>query len=364
MSILFEKTTINGMVLQNRFVRSATWEGMAGSDGLVTAPLQALMADLAGGGVGLIITGHAYVAKIGQALPGQLAVDRDDCIPGLASMADAVHHAGGRIVLQLAHAGQRATRRLTGAVPLGPSAVDGDGNERCRAMTVSEIGKTCDAFADAAERAQEAGFDGVQIHAAHGYLLSEFLSAVFNRREDAYGRDREGRIRMVHEVYQSIRRRVGDGYPVLIKVNASDFVAGGVTVDDTIALSSLLHEEGIDAVEMSGGTHLSGANIPSRVGEETAETEAYYRNEAKRLKNDVPGLPLILVGGIRSFDIADGLVRSGVTDYIALSRPLIREPDLVKRWRDGDRERARCISDSLCRKRALSGAIACVHLAE
>ena len=364
MSILFEKTTINGMVLQNRFVRSATWEGMADIDGYVTAPLQTLMADLADCGVGLIITGHAYVAKVGQALPGQLAVDRDDCIPGLVSMVDAVHHAGGTIVLQLAHAGQRASRQLTGEIPMGPSAVDGDGHERCRAMAVSDIGKTCDAFADAAERAQEAGFDGVQIHAAHGYLLSEFLSAAFNRREDAYGRDREGRIRMVHEVYQSVRRRVGDSYPVLIKVNASDFVDGGVNIDDTIALASLLYTDGIDAVELSGGTHLSGASIPSRVGEETAETEAYYRNEAKRFKNDLPGLMVILVGGIRSFDIAEELVRDGVTDYIALSRPLIREPDLVKRWRDGDRKRARCISDALCRKRALYGAIACVHLAE
>jgi len=363
MSILFEKTIINGMILQNRFVRSATWEGMAGGDGFVTDPLRTLMADLASGGVGLIITGHAYVAKVGQATPGQLAVDRDECIPGLASMADAVHHAGGRIVLQLAHAGQRASRKLTGELPMGPSAVDGDKDELCRAMTVDDIEKTCEAFSDAARRAREAGFDGVQIHAAHGYLLSEFLSAPFNRREDAYGYDRGGRMRMVREVYRSVRDSVGEAYPVLIKVNASDFVEGGVTIDDTIALSSLLYEDGIDAVELSGGTHRSGANIPSRVGQETAEREAYYRSEAKRFKETLP-VPLILVGGIRSFDIAEGLVRDGVTDYIALSRPLVREPDLVNRWKAGNRERARCISDSLCLKKALSGAIVCVHLDE
>src|SRR4030042_5719171 len=170
MANLFETTTINAMTLKNRFVRSATWEGLAGEGGSVTPRLIDLAVSLAKGGISLIITGHAYISKEGQAGPWQLGVYSDRLIGELTAMVDAVHEAGGKIFLQPAHAGCRATFGLTGIEPLGPSAMEVEKETLCRAMTQGEILEIGEGFARAAARAEKAGFDGVQIHAAHGYL--------------------------------------------------------------------------------------------------------------------------------------------------------------------------------------------------
>ncbi|PQP34246.1 NADH:flavin oxidoreductase, partial [Desulfobacteraceae bacterium SEEP-SAG9] len=194
MSKLFESTEINGMVLKNRFVRSATWEGMAAEDGSCTPKLLEMMRKLAEGKVGLIITSHAYVQKRGQAGPWQLAIYTDEYIPGLREMTDRVHAKGGKIVIQLAHAGFFANPKLIGETPTGPSAVTGFTKTPRLEMTDQNIQDIVKAFGLAAERAQKAGFDGVQIHAAHGYLLSQFLSPAFNKREDRYGGNIENRV--------------------------------------------------------------------------------------------------------------------------------------------------------------------------
>ena len=195
MSKLFETTAIGGLTLKNRFVRSATWEGMADADGLCTARLVDYMVELARGGVGLIVTGHAYVSPEGQAGPRQLGIHRDECIEGLSVMTGAVHDAGGKIVLQLAHAGCNAGTALTGLDARGPS-VPPDGKwPACVEMTREDILQAVESFGRAAVRARRAGFDGVQLHAAHGYLLSEFLSPFFNRRGDEFGGSVENRAR-------------------------------------------------------------------------------------------------------------------------------------------------------------------------
>ncbi|MGD0236792.1 MAG: NADH:flavin oxidoreductase, partial [Syntrophorhabdales bacterium] len=358
---LFETTTINAMTLENRFVRSATWEGLATDDGFVMDRLIDLSVKLAKGGVGLIITGHAYVSKEGQASPWQLGVHKDTLIKGLAAMVDAVHGAGSKVVLQVAHAGCRANFGLTGLEPFGPSAMGDETGPLCRAMTEDEILKVGEAFARAAVRAKKAGFDGIQIHAAHGYLLSQFLSPFHNRRKDAYGGGIENRARIILEVLCRVRDAVGPDYSILIKMNSEDFVDGGLSVDDMLAAALMLEKAGIDAIELSGGSALSPKYISSRVGRiEREEDEVYYREAARRYKEKVHA-PLMLVGGIRSYGVAQKLVEDGIADYIALSRPLIREPGLINRWRSGDTGKATCVSDNGCFTPARAGrGLSCV----
>jgi 2,4-dienoyl-CoA reductase-like NADH-dependent reductase (Old Yellow Enzyme family) len=346
---LFEVTRIKGLSLPNRFVRSATWEGMANDDGSCTEKLVNLMVELAKGEVGLIITGHSFVSREGQAGPWQLGVYSDDLLPGLAGMVDAVHRAGGKIVMQLAHAGYYGAEHLTGLDPLGPSDLELVDATRCRMMTKEDIQSVCIAFARAASRAKRAGFDGIQLHAAHGFLLSEFLSPFFNRRTDEYGGSVENRARILLEVLKNVKNAVGDGWPVMVKINSEDFVDGGLAVEDMVQVCALLEKAGVDAIEMSGGTiHASSRFSPVRKGAlEKQEEEVYYRDAAILYKEKIK-VPLMLVGGIRSFEVAEKLVADGIADYISLCRPLIREPALVKRWKAGDRRKASCLSENRC----------------
>jgi 2,4-dienoyl-CoA reductase-like NADH-dependent reductase (Old Yellow Enzyme family) len=356
---LFESCIVNGMVLANRFVRSATWEGLAIQDGAATPKLVRMMEELALGEVGLIISGHAYVNREGRGSSGQLGAYSDELIPGLADMAAAVHAAGGRIALQISHAGIRSAPVPGGPEPAGPSPVQLETGPAGRAMTREDMAALCLDFAHAAARAKTAGFDAVQIHAAHGFLLSEFLSPFFNQRTDDYGGSRKSRARLVLEVLKAVRNAVGRDFPVLIKMNSEDFLPGGLTVEDMVAIAELLQEAGIDAIELSGGTFLSGKLSFSRTGSRTAKadpphTEAYYEAAARSYKRAVK-TPLMLVGGIRTLETARSLVAEGVADHICLCRPLIREPHLVARWRAGDTGPALCVSDNGCFQPAREG---------
>jgi len=361
MSRLFESTSINNMVLSNRFVRSATWEGLASDDGTVTPGLVEMLAQLARGGVGLIITSHAYVRREGQAGSRQIGVYSDDHISGLTEMTKAIHAIGGKVALQIAHSGALAPLRLTGMEPIGPSVTETKSGPVGREMTRDDSEAVTEAFAHAAVRARKAGFDGVQIHGAHGYLLNQFLSPYFNKRNDEYGGSIENRARLAVEVLKAVRNAVGSDFPVFIKLNSEDFLLGGQSAEDTLQAVAMLDEGGIDAIEMSGGTFFSGKNNPCRQGRPgPEEPEAYYETAARRYKEKIR-VPLMLVGGIRTFETAERLVTQGVTDYVALSRPFIREPDLVNRWKSGDRRPALCISDSGCFKPGFEGrGISCV----
>jgi len=353
MSKLFETTEINGMKLSNRFVRSATWEGMAGDDGTVTPKLTRAMVDLAEGGVGLIITGHVYVSPEGQAGPWQLGIHKDELVDGLKSMCERVHGAGGKIVAQLAHAGHFAVD-ATGQVPHVASVFEGLSKSPRHEMTKEDIKKLAKAFGDAARRAKEAGFDGVQIHSAHGYLLNQFLSPAYNLREDEYGGSIENRARVHMEVYNAIREVVGKEYLVLIKINSEDCIENGLTLEDSVAVSRMLADAGLDAIELSGGTSTSGKLGPARVGINKEEKEAYFKEAAVIYKKEID-LPLILVGGMRSFTVAEQTISNGIADYISMCRPFIREPGLIKRWQSGDTSPAKCKSDNLCFGPAMEG---------
>ncbi len=347
MSKLFEAKEINGMQLSNRFVRSATWEGMAGDDGSVTSALVDCMSQLAEGQVGLIISSHAYIRPEGQAAPKQIGVYKDSLISGLSQITQAVQGQGGKIVLQVSHSGCSANRKLTGQMPLAPSNVEGISKSPCKEITAGDIQELIEAFGLAAQRAKKAGFDGVQIHAAHGYLMNQFLSPLFNKRTDAYGGSVENRYRILGEVLKKVRSMVGSRFPVLIKLNSQDFMEGGLTLEDSLRIGRLLQKDGIDAIELSGGTLRSGQLTPSRMGITNEEKEAYFLEAAKLFK-ETTKVPLILVGGIRSLPVAQRIVEQGWADYISMSRPFIREPGLVKRWKSGDPRKASCISDNQC----------------
>ncbi len=347
MTELFETTKINGMKIKNRFVRSATYEAMAGLDGTVQDQLCDYMDELSHGEVGLIITGHAHVTRAGQAGPKQMGIYSDAMIDGLRRITSIVHENGGVIAVQLAHAGKNGIGTDEYAA-LAPSDVFADGVKKASAMTVDDIKRTVIAFGDAAERAVKAGFDGIQIHAAHGYMLSQFLSSHYNKRSDNYGGNLENRARLLLEVYTEIRQRVGTSFPVMAKTNSEDFLENGITVKETIKVAHMLADRGMDAIEMSGGTFESGKLIPSRVGTSKSEDrEVYYRKAAETFKKEI-NIPLILVGGFLSFHVVQDVVASGLADYVALSRPLIREPNLISRWAGGDRTKATCISCNKC----------------
>lgn len=347
MSILFESTAINGIKIKNRFVRSATYEAMAGLDGKVNGKLLDCMAELAQGEVGLIITGHAYVTREGQAGPRQMGIYSDAMIESLKQVSSAVHKNGGLVAVQLAHAGKNGIGKGDYA-PFGPSELFEKEVKKASAMTVDDIQRTVKAFGDAAKRAVESNFDAVQIHAAHGYLLSQFLSPYYNKRDDDYGGTLENRAKFLVQVYKEIRKSVGKTFPVMVKINSEDFLEGGTSLEEIIQVSHMLEDLGMDAIEMSGGTFESGKLIPSRAGTSKSEDrEAYYREAAKVFKKEIK-IPLILVGGFLSFNIAQEVVASGLADYVALSRPLIREPQLIKRWVAGDHKKASCISCNKC----------------
>lgn len=344
---LFTPTRIKNLALPNRFIRSATWEGLATEDGVCTPELVDLMLDLAKGNAGLIITGHAYVSSEGLATVRQLGIDNDGLVEGLSEMTDAVHREGGRIIMQLAHGGLRADPKFTGMTPMGPSTGEGLLESPGREMTVADIRQAVDDFGQAAHRAQAAGFDGVQIHAAHGYLLSQFLSPAFNRRDDNYGGDIQNRARILLEVFNSIRQAVGHHFPIFVKINSEDFLEKGLTREDAIHVGVMLDRAGVDAVEISGGTILSGKRIPFRREIIFERDQAYFRQATRALKAKIRA-PVILVGGIRSYLLAERLVDEGYADYLSMSRPFIREPWLIARWQSGDLRKATCISCNGC----------------
>lgn len=361
MANLFETTAINGLELPNRLVRSATWEGMCTDDGRPTAKLAEFYRDLAAGGVGLIISGYTYVRPEGKQLPGKMGICSDDHRDDFTALTSAVHQAGGKIAIQLVHAGGQALSQSIGRQPLAPSAVESAMYPVLPAeLTGDEIASIVAGFAQGARRAKAWGFDGVQLHGAHGYLINQFLSPLTNRRSDHYGGGVANRCRFLMEVYQQVREAVGPDYPVFIKLNGADNLDGGLELEDAIYAARKLDLAGIDAIEVSGGTPASGAKNPARTRINKPEREAYNLDLALAIKAEV-GCPVISVGGFRSYGIAERAVAEDGVDYIAMSRPLIREPHLPHRWQHGDRTPAGCISCGGCFKPGMEeGGIYCI----
>ncbi len=362
MATLFEETTINGMTLKNRIVRSATWEGMAEADGRPTPKMVDFYRQLAAGGVGLIISGFAFVQPDGKAMSGQMGIHSDDFADEYRAITGAVHAAGGKIVMQLVHAGGQTMRETIGRKPLAPSAVEVDQFQETPAeLTQEQIEQIVASFGEGARRAKAWGFDGVQFHGAHGYLINQFLSPLTNQRLDVYGGSIEKRIRFLMEVYRAVRKQVGPDFPVMIKLNASDNLKGGLVAQDADYAARRLSEAGIDAVEVSAGTPASGKKNPARQKIINPDKEAYNLELARMVKGAV-SCPVIVVGGYRSYEVAEKTIGEECMDYVAMSRPLIHEPSLPARWRRGDdRGPVGCISCNGCFGPGLNeGGIYCV----
>jgi 2,4-dienoyl-CoA reductase-like NADH-dependent reductase (Old Yellow Enzyme family) len=349
MAQLFDKIVINSMALKNRSVRSATWTGLAETGGHCGRKLMALTQDLVKGEVGLIITGFAYVMPNGQALPGQLAIHNDTVLPGLKELTRRVHKGKGRIAMQIVHAGAQTVMKPGKDGPVwGPSPVPEKVFKKTpKAMTQREIKGVVRAFGEAAVRVKRAGFDAVELHGAHGYLIAQFLSPARNKRTDKYGGSIENRARFLFEVYRAVRKGVGKDFPVLIKLNTKDFIRGGLSERDALFVARALDRVGIDAIELSGGVPAAGEMGPARPRIRKAQDEAYFLPLARKIRKKV-SVPIILVGGIRSFKVAEDILKTDAADMVSMARPFIREPRLIKRWLEGDRRKATCISCNKC----------------
>ncbi len=377
MSVAFSPMKIGNMEVRNRFVRSATYECMAKETGEVTDELVNLYRHLAKGEVGLIITGYTFIHPLGRAFKYQAGIHSDEMIPGLKRMVDAVHHDGGKIVFQLNHAGRQTTKALVGQTPVGPSSVGRDPVNfvKPRQMSEEDIQVALTSFGHAAKRAVEAGADGVQLHAAHGYLINQFLSPFFNRREDAWGGSDENRVRFLREIVLEVKRASGDGLPTLVKLNTDDSTPQqGIIPPLAVKYARWLAELEIDGVEISCGSAfyafmnmcrgqvpvdelLSGLpwwkrpvgrlTLKRLVGKYDLE-EGYNLEAAKLIKPALGEVPLILVGGLRNLRHMEEVLECKWADFISMSRPFIREPYLVRRLREGKAEVASCVSCNRC----------------
>jgi 2,4-dienoyl-CoA reductase-like NADH-dependent reductase (Old Yellow Enzyme family) len=345
--MLFEPFNIGGLTLKNRIVRSATYEKRADEDGFVTPALIEFYEIIAKGGSGLIISGNVLVHTSGRSVPQQLSIHNDFYIDKLRRLTDTVHNARGTIVIQLVHGGRQSFPALLGGEqPLAPSQVyDPSTQINPRAMDDSEIWGVIEAFGDAARRAMYAGFDGVQLHGAHGYLINEFLSPHTNRRDDYWGGDEERRFHFIEEVYRVMRREAGKDYPVLIKINADDCIEGGLSPEESVRIAKRLEDMGVCSFEVSGGMYESGKKT-ARTDILKPEQEAYFRSAAALFKEHLR-MPVMLVGGLRSRTVMDDVLHKGDADLISISRPLIREPDLPHKM-EGGKEKADCISCNGC----------------
>lgn len=346
-SVLFTPIEIGRVTIPNRFARSATHDFMAGEDGSVTECQTALFRRLAEGEVGLIITGHAYVHPAGKASPRQVGVHEDRMIEGLSRIPAAVHDFPSRVFLQIAHAGRQTKEKICGCVPVSPSAVyEPVFKLTPRAMTREEVRATIDDFIQAGSRARQAGFDGVQIHVAHGYLLSSFISPHTNRREDEYGGTVRNRARIVLEILRGIKNLAGPCFPVIAKLNSQDFLPGGLTLEESLEVARLLEADGLDGVEVSGGMSEAGKGSVWQ-GLRSEEEEGYFVDSASRFKEALR-IPVFGLGGFRTFSVMERAVKAGQVDLISLSRPLIRDPGLVRKFRLGEAARSECISCNKC----------------
>jgi 2,4-dienoyl-CoA reductase-like NADH-dependent reductase (Old Yellow Enzyme family) len=362
-SLVFGPGRIGPVELPNRIVRAGTSECMATPTGAITDDHLRLYSTLARNRVGLIFTGHMYCERRGQYERGQPAIDSDEAIGGLTRLASAVHDHGGKIFAQIAHAGSQSL--IAGNRPLAPSPIANAMTGRdVREATVEEIEATLAAFGRAAGRAIEAGFDGVHVHGANGYLISEFSSPLTNRRRDAWGGDAEARDRFALEVVRRVRAAVPPTRGLSMKLGLVDAVEGGLGLEESVRRAGRLVAAGLDAVEVSSNVMRGYADsampyvavdrrralrdlLLHRALRGRPAAEAYFRPWARALRARVD-TTIVLVGGLRRTETMEEILASGDADFLALARPLVREPDLVRQLAEGRRGRVDCTSCNLC----------------
>lgn len=334
---LFEPARLGAMTLNNRLIRAAVWENMAAPGGYPTEKMTAFYRELASGGAGLIITGYIVVKKEGRMDGGLCGIYDDSFIPEYRRLTDAVHAAGGRIAAQLVYRGSLGGNAED--TPWGMSAVKHRTTGLTpREMTRGEIISLEAMFADGARRARAAGFDAVELHAAHGYFLSQSLSPYYNRRCDEYGGSVENRARLLLEVYDRTRAAVGADFPVLVKINCSDFAEGEAAFAECEYACRELSRRGVDGIEISGGDRVWATNN---------KTESLYAGYAAKIAEAV-GAPVILVGNNRDPAAMERLLNETKISFFSMARPFLREPDIAARWQGGDLSPSRCVACGKC----------------
>ena len=354
MSLVFTPEKIGTLEIPNRIMRSATAERMADEAGHPRQQYYDFYRELAAGGVGLIVTGHMFVHPSGKCHPEMTGIYEDAQVPGLAKLAETVHSEGGKIMVQINHGGMQCARDAVDGT-IAPSTIADDVLQQpAREMTVDEIKMLVDAYAQAARRVKEAGFDGVQLHGAHGYLINQFLSPYVNKRDDQWGGDFDRRTRFLREVCKAVRNQVGPSYPMMIKFGMQDGIKDGLSSDEGARVISLMSGMDLDAVEISGGLRAQN----SKKGIRRTEQEAYFRPLAKKARK-VTYLPIALVGGLRSSAVMEDVLSSGDADFVSLCRPLISEPDFPNLLKTGTKVKSRCISSNNCWAEASGIGIGC-----
>ncbi|MCJ7655137.1 MAG: FAD-dependent oxidoreductase, partial [Dehalococcoidia bacterium] len=322
---LFQPGRIGSLELKNRLVMPPMATNYALKDGSVTQRQIDYYEERAKGGVGLVIVEISCVdSTSGKGAAKQIAIDDDRFIPGLSKLAEAIRRHGAKAAIQIHHAGRQTSAKLTGNQPVAPSPIPAPGGEQPRELTPSEIATLVDRFAEAAERAKKAGFDGVEIHGAHGYLISEFLSPLSNRRQDAYGGSVENRARFLLEVIEAIRKRVGRSYPVWCRLSAMEIgVEGGITLEETQVVAQLAEKAGVDAI------HVSAHQIGPARRPPMAQPPCIFVPLAEGVKK-VVSIPVIVVGRIPP-ELGEGVLRDGKADFISIGRALLADPHLPQK---------------------------------
>jgi 2,4-dienoyl-CoA reductase-like NADH-dependent reductase (Old Yellow Enzyme family) len=369
---LFSPGRIAHLSLKNRLIRAATYEGAMTEEGKVTPEFLKLYSDLANGGAGAIITGHMTVGREGKGHARQTCIYDDSYIAEIAKIVDVVRSSESdcKIFAQLSYAGRQVFHDNKIAECVGPSEIPSPIlKKKSKALSVDEIKIIINCYSDAIVRVKKAGFDGVQLHGAHGYLLSSFLSPYTNRRNDQYGGSIKKRITILREIIAKARESVDD-FPILIKMNSSDHVEGGIDDETFPELVKQVEALGFDAIEVSGGMwdclvrsekELGFFPLPipeSRTRINTLEKQSYYVPAAEKLTLDIP---LIVVGGHRNVESLEDIIGRGNIDFLSLSRPLISEPDLPNRWLEGTgSEMADCVSCNSCLLEVKSKPLKCI----
>jgi 2,4-dienoyl-CoA reductase-like NADH-dependent reductase (Old Yellow Enzyme family) len=377
---VFTDAEIAGVILKNRIIRSATHEGMADKNGCPTEMMIKKYELLARGEVGAIITGYAGVQQNGKSpMLNMLMIDSDSQIEPFRELTRRVHEYVTPVFLQIAHCGRQTRSKVTGFPTVAPSAIrDKIYNEDVpHSLSEDEIYELIDKFVHAVVRAKKAEFDGVQIHAAHGYLLSSFLSPHMNKRSDIWGGNTENRFRIVGEIIKQARSRVGK-YPILAKINAYEKSKDGINIEEALRISRYLEQAGCDGIEVSCGIAEEGfvtsrgdfpfdaissnnfkmEKIPGifhpLIGFMVKRTMSspeprflYNLPHAEEIKKHV-SIPVIVVGGIRKLEDIKNIIEQERCDFVSMSRPFIIEPDLVKKFKEGRQKESKCINCNYC----------------
>ena len=350
---VFEKVKLGKMILRNRVVLPAMATCYATSEGFVTDQMMSYYARRAEGGVGLIIVEATYIDEpVGKCLPNELCIDDDKYLPGLSKLVKGVHAYGSKIAVQVHHGGPNSHLE-EGGQPVAPSPIPLKSLPDVvpRELTKEEIRSLIDRFTIATKRAKEAGFDAIELLCAHGYLINRFLSPHANKRKDEYGGSLEGRIRFLREIIESIKKKVDQDYPILCKVPGDDYVEGGLTLDESIAICQRLELMGVSAITITGGS--SEANVP-HIGP-MGFSDGYHIPLAEKVKKAVK-IPIITIGKIRDLQLAERTIGEGKADLVAIGRALIADPELVKKSQLGQTDDIiPCISCNHCLDRIVAG---------